>query len=339
MSLVLAGGFFWVLRRGGLPLLPSNEALSRIAWWCLPAYTAVLAATTVLRTYRWVYLLNPLAILSQRHIFGVGLVGAGFIFFAPLRMGEFARPLLISRGNRVDFVQATGTIAAERVIDGLMVSLILLFGLLTSVPLDPLPDHLGKLELPIARVPTAAYSALVLFSGAFFAMGLFYWARSLARRVTHATVGLVSEKLALFLSEKVERLADGLKFLPSARSSVPFFRDTLLYWLCGLLLVWVGMRGCGIEASFSQSCVVLGIVGLGILVPAGPGFFGAYQFSAYCGLALFFPESLVLTGGAAYIFISYTTQLAFSVLGMIVGYFLMDPPGPLLEVESSPPPG
>jgi hypothetical protein len=33
------------------------------------------------------------------------------------------------------------------------------------------------------------------------------------------------------------------------------------------------------------------IIGVGILVPAGPGFFGAFQLSTYMALAMYFPEA------------------------------------------------
>lgn len=321
-SLFLAGCFIWILQRGGLPLIPDANARQHMVWVYLPAQLLLLAASTFLRTHRWKYLLEPLDQIPLRKVLGVGFIGFGYIAFAPFRMGELARPYMISRDTRVSFLQATGTVAAERIIDGLFITIILLIGLLTSTPLAQLPDHLGKLALPVSAVPKFAYSALALFTCAFIAMGLFYWARDFARRLTQAVVGLVSKKLADFLTDKVERTAEGLSFLPSTRSSIPFFRETILYWGLNVVYTWLSFRSCGLEATPSQAAVILGVMALGILVPSGPGFFGGYQLSAYCGLAMFFTEDIVLSKGSLYVFLSYTTQHSFNLLGLLFGLWL-----------------
>jgi len=59
---------------------------------------------------------------------------------------------------------------------------------------------------------------------------------------------------------------------------------------------------------------VMGVLGVGILVPAGPGLFGAFQWSMYAALAMFFADELVLGPGAAYVFLVYAIQFAWHVL-------------------------
>lgn len=322
-SLLLAGGFVYLFQKGGLPLVPSAEALSEIRPWCVPAGALIMLVSSSLRTYRWVYLLRAIRPVGARRIVGLNLIGYGAIGLAPLRSGELVRPYLISRSDGISFVQATGTVAAERIVDGLIVTALLLFGLVTATPLSPLPSHVGQLALPVSQIPRAAYGALGVFVCAFIAMGMFYWARELARKLVFSTIGLVSKPLATFLSDKVERVAQGLAFLPSREHGLPFFRDTLLYWACNVLFNWVLLRGCGIHLSISESCVVMGVMGLGILVPAGPGFFGAFQFSAYCGLAMFVAGERVLVGGAAFVFIAYAFQIGVTLLGLPIGALMV----------------
>lgn len=322
-SLVIAGGFVWMFRRGGLPFLPSDEVLSHVQWWCVPAYTVLFVTTMTLRTFRWVYLLRAIAPAHSWRTLGIGFIGYGVIVFAPLRAGELARPLMVSRDGNVTFSQATGTVAAERIIDGFLVSIVLLIGILTAQTLNPLPDHLGTLPVPVAAVPRTAYAALALFTCAFAAMGLFYRARAFARRITHAVVGVVSQRLATWVTNKIEHVADGLSFLPSPSHGVPFFRDTLLYWVGNVLLAYLGMRGCGVPVTLTQAMVIQGVMALGILVPSGPGFFGAYQLSGFCALAMFFQEPVVLGPGAAFLFVSFTVQLGGTFLSMLVGALLM----------------
>jgi glycosyltransferase 2 family protein len=241
------------------------------------------------------------------------------ILFAPLRSGEVVRPWLLAREGEVSFLQAAGTVAAERIVDGLTLTILLSCALLFSTPLSPLPERLGQLPIPVAAVPHAATLALSVFAAAFLAMALFYFFRATARRLVHATLGLVSPASARFVSERLEHLADGLGFLLSRRHAAAFLRDTALYWALSAISFWVLLRGCAVPGSFVQACAVMGIMGIGSLIPSGPGFFGAYQMSAYCGLAMYFPEPIVLSAGAAFTFLSYVVQITatagFGLLG------------------------
>lgn len=311
-----------MLRKGGLPLLPDAGALEQVRWWSVAGYWALLTAAVFFRSRRWGYLLRPVASVPARRAFAVSLIGFAAILFAPLRMGELVRPYLISNQPGLSFAQATGTVAAERIIDGLVLSIFLFLGLQLSTPLSPLPEHVGKLSLPVAAVPASAYAALTLFTAAFVAMGVFYWRRETARKLTHAVVGVVSERLADWLTTQVERVADGLRFLPDARNGVPFLRDTLLYWICNATAMWVLLQGCGVPASFAQALVTMGVLGVGILLPAGPGFFGAFQLSIYSGLAMFFPETIVIGPGAAFVFLLYSGQVLMSLFGGMFGMWL-----------------
>ena len=78
--------------------------------------------------------------------------------------------------------------------------------------MEPLPDHIGDLPIPAKLVPGAAFATVTVFVVAFALMSVFYWWRDWARRVTRAVVGLVSLKLADWLSGRVEQVADGLGF-------------------------------------------------------------------------------------------------------------------------------
>jgi uncharacterized protein (TIRG00374 family) len=331
VSLLIAAGLFWALRKGGLPLFPPSEALERIPLWLIAAYIPLCLLSTFLRIYRWIYLLRPInPQLSARRVFGVGSIGLAAVLFAPLRMGEFVRPWLLAQDREVFFVEAAGTVVAERIVDGLLLMSLLAGTLWFATPLSPLPDHLGNLHLPVALVPTIAVSAFLTFLGAFAAMTLFYFWRAAAHKFVLRVLGVVSQPLAAWVTRQIERLADSLQFLFSARYGVPFLRDSLAYWAVTSLSFWMLLRGVGVDASLAQTCVTLGVLGLGTLLPSGPGFFGTYQLGAYCGLAMFFPESVVLNAGAVFTFVSYTVQLSTGLLLLLVGLWVLSTttPGP-----------
>jgi len=323
-SLAIAGGFVWLFKRGGLPLLPPASTLSALQ----PGMTAAFVLFTVIsiyfRVHRWVPLMRAVAPdISEQRVFGVGLIGIATIMLAPLRMGEAARPYLLARDGKVTFFQALGAAGAERVVDGLVLTLSAALALTLSTPISPLPDHLGDVALPVSIIPRAIYVAAVVFTGGALALTVFYFARGFAHKVTMTLLGPISAKLASFVTGTLERLADGLNVLGSPDNRLRFFGETALYWLCQYIAQWLLLRACGIPASLAQTCVTLGVLGLGVIVPAGPGLFGAFQIGTYSGLALYFPLTLLRTSGAAVAFISYACQLLAMLLSLGLGFWLL----------------
>lgn len=326
-SLLIGGGFLWLLMRGGLPLIPPKAALAKLPIAHVAGFSALLMAGIALRTHRWVYLIRPIAPeLPARRIMGVCMLGFAAVFLAPLRSGELVRPYLISQGGKPTFMQATGTVAAERIIDGLMVTFYTFVALSLATKISPLPSRLGDLPLPVAAVPAAAYGALIVFSCAFAGMTAFYIARGLAGRITRKVVGLVSKRGAEFAAGTLERLADGLSFLPSRGNLLRFLRSTVCYWGCGILSQYVLLHGLGLEATLAQAAACVGIQGLGSLVPAGPGMFGAFQIAGFSALAMFFPMDQVKTVGASFVFVTYTVNLVLNSLQVVGGFWLMSKP-------------
>jgi hypothetical protein len=325
LSLMVGGAFAWVLHAGALPLIPPRESFANVSWTMVGLYVALWTFVHFVRAARWHWLLVPMTTVPLRSIIAVSWIGFAAIVLLPLRAGEAVRPLMIRKRADVSGWAATGTIAAERIIDGLFLSLMLLAGLATATPLSPLPDHIGNLKVSPTIVPRAAAGALVLFALAFVTMGVFYWRREWARRTTGKIVGIVSPKLATWLSDRVEHVASGLAFLPNARHTVPFVAATAAYWLLNSLGTELVSRGAGFEAfTYSEACVATGVVALGLLVPNAPGFFGAYQLSFYAALAVFYREDLVTGQGAALVFIVYTAQLFITIGGAGLGV-LLDP--------------
>jgi len=322
-SLVIGVAFWLILRGGGLPVLPESSSLDGIRLWTWPAYACSVALWSFIRAARTRHLLRLVAEVPLRQMLSVSWIGFLSIFVMPFRLGEIVRPALFHQTGRVSFAASTGACGAERIIDGLLLMTVLGVSLPLGGPLDPLPNHIGKLPIPVVAVPAAAYSTLLVFVLAFIAMAVFYWRRQWARRSTYRIVGILSHGLAEFLADQVEKLSEGFRFLPSPRHLVPYVVETLLYWGIAAAGMWLLAWGCGIEdMTFVRSCALLGVLGLGIIVPGAPGYFGAFQGSIYAGLALYFVESQVPGPGAAFVFILYVTQLGVMFLMALVAVLL-----------------
>lgn len=316
VSLVLGALFAWLVARGGVPLVPSAAAFRGVIWWTLPAYLVVLFATNWVRASRWRFLVAPIKQVSLPVVIGLNWIGFFAIFVMPLRLGEFARPALGKMREGIPISVGFGTVAVERVLDGLVTSLCVAFAVFALPHLDT-NDELAK------HVPAYGMLALTVFSCAFVALGFFLWQRKLAAMLVEKTFGLVSKKLAALLASKIDGVADGIRSIANPRLGAGFLGETLLYWTLNALGMWLLGWGCGLPMTFGHAVAVMGILAIGILLPAGPGLFGNFQLAVMAALKLFFPEEIVATHGAVYIFFLYGLQALFICATGIIPLYAM----------------
>jgi uncharacterized protein (TIRG00374 family) len=323
LSLAIAGFFVWLLRAGALPMWPTREVLAKVSWWTVPVYILLWSGVHVLRAVRWQLLLKPIAEVPMRRVLAASFVGYLAILVLPLRAGEVVRPVMIRERGQLSAWAAMGTIGAERVVDGLTLCLMLFFALQLATPLDPLPDRLGDLPISVKLIPSAAYAALLMFAAALAAMLVFHLWHRTARKLVRSVFGVFSPAAGDWVADRVQKVADGVRFLSHWRYSVPFMLATIVYWLGNALSTWLLAWGVGFrEFDFVQACVTTGVLALGILVPNAPGFFGAFQFSVYAGLAIFYPRDEVLSVGAACVFLLYLCQVSITAGFAIIGWRL-----------------
>lgn len=312
VSLLVAGAFLLFMRRGGVPVLPDRDAFKYVRWWTVPTYFASLLVVHWFRAWRWDYLLRPVAKVPTRRIIAYAWVGFFAIMMLPLRMGEVVRPALLRREGRISGSAALGTIAAERVLDGLFVAL-LLAATLWFVPRLPL-EGLVFGGFRVEHVVRYGYLTVAVFSAALVVLAFFLAARRLAERLTERIVGLVSKRLAARLSRMVGDLADGLRSLPDPKLMGPFLVQTSIYWTVNALGMWLLGYGCGLPMTPAQGFAVMGVLAMGILLPAGPGLFGPFQYSIFLALMMFYPEHEVRSKGSVYVFLMYACQFVFSTI-------------------------
>jgi len=322
ISLAIAALFAWILHRGALPVIPERRAFDGVSWWGVALSVALWAAIYVVRAGRWYWLLAAVERVPLASVLRIAFISFAALVVLPLRTGEVVRPLLVHRTGKMSVWAATGTVGAERIIDGLALSGLLLGALELAPPLDPLPHRIGGLEVPTYLVPAAAYAFVILFSVAFVVMSLFYWRREWARRATQALLGRVSERLGHYVADKIQTVADGLRFLTQPRYTVPFVLATAVYWLGNGVTFWTLGKSTGLDLNFAQSIATMGVLGLGILAPNAPGFFGVFQLSLYAALALYFPERLVMGPGAVFVFVVYSIHVGAAILvGTVAALF------------------
>jgi uncharacterized protein (TIRG00374 family) len=277
----LFGGVLSVGRdaTGELAIQHRRSETGSVLWsvdlWAIGAYSLILFVIHWLRVLRWKPLLLPYADVPVRVLNRVGAVGFMAVFLLPLRLGELARPLMLVQPRplegqaSVPFGAGLGSIAVERVLDGLVVTL-MLFSVLIQVPAATLARH--------PEVELGAWIAFAVFGGALVALGLTMVARDWTLRTTRAVVGVVSKGLAEKLIGLVTSFVDGLAILKSPWLILEFVGMTITYWGLAGFGIYVLARGFGLDIPVVAAYAMMSCVVVGMMIPNSPGNVGSFWY-------------------------------------------------------------
>lgn len=235
----------------------------------LAAYFVTLFAVHWLRVLRWRPMLTPFGEVPLRVVNRVGAVGFMSVFMLPLRLGELVRPWLISRNTDIRFGTALSTIAVERVIDGLMVTL-LLFAVLMGVGPSQLERH--------PEVVIGAWVALAVFGSALGVLVATAVARDRTTGLLRALIGLVSGKLADKIVDLATSFVDGLMVLRTPTALLQFLGLTVAYWAANGLGFWLLAQGFAIDLPVVGGYAMMACVVVGMMIPNSPGNVGSFWY-------------------------------------------------------------
>lgn len=318
-SVVITAGIVFTLQKGGLTLWPEGGDFQHVRWWTLPAYLLTLIAMSYFRAVRWRFLLRSFADVPRKKVLAVSWIGFAAILLMPFRIGEIVRPYMLREKGKVSMSSATGTVVAERVVDGLYLSIILAIALIFVPTIQPLPDKVVGLPISVQQVRLSGFAMLGVFTAAFITIAVFYFARAWAHKMTLAVFGVVSKRLGEKLAETAEKLAAGLHFLGRGRDAGGFLLETSAYWFLNAGGMWLLAYGCGVvhadgsPITFGESMALMGMLGCTILIPGPPGLLGVFQAGIYAGMTMYFPTSIVTGPGAAYVFLLYGIQVIWTI--------------------------
>ena len=318
-SAIITALIVLALQRGGLTLWPGRGTFASVRWSTVLGYVVTLVGMSYFRAVRWRFLLRSFAEIPKRRILTVSWIGFAAILLMPFRIGEIVRPYMIRDKGKVSMSSATGTVVAERVVDGLFLSIVLALALILVPTVHPLPEKVVGLPISVAQVRASGFVMLAVFTTAFVTIAVFYFARTFARRATMAVFGLVSKRLGEKLAGTAEKLAEGLHFLARGKDLGGFLVETCVYWLFNVCGMWLLAWGCGVihadgsAISFGEACALMGMLGCTILIPGPPGLVGVFQAGIYAGMTMYFPREIVVGAGAAYVFLLYGLQLGWTV--------------------------
>lgn len=302
-GLAVSAVALWLTIRGK-DLAGMWEATRSADYRYLLPYVAVLLVIHLVRTVRWGILLEPVARVPFARLNAASAVGFMALVLLPFRLGEFARPYLIAERPRLRVSAALSSVVVERVVDGLYTGSLLVLMLLA------LPD--GTPGVGVLRaagvIVSLAFGALLAF------LVIAYRNREAAVRLTGRVLGPISPRFAARVGGMMDAFIHGLRLVPSRGKLAAFFLLTFFYWALNGWGLSVLARGFGLELSLLAAYTILGVLVVGVMIPAGPGMVGTFQGAIVLGLSLFAPRDAVATRGLAFANVVWATQIAQQTL-------------------------
>ena len=244
----------------------------------LAGYVGLLVVVHLCRSLRWNHLLAPLGVkIPAGPLLAISSVGFMAILALPVRLGEFVRPALL-RKHGVSASAALGTVAVERIVDGLLISMFV-FGALFA---------LRGPQAPSWMMP-AAYGALALFGGAllFVVFAMRRPAATVRFCLKLSLLPKLAPRFAAIVEGKLIEMIRGLDVLKEMNHLGAFLVWSIVYWTANGLGVYVLARGFGLDLSVIGAFATMGVVGVGITLPNAPGLMGQFQAFTMAGLSLY----------------------------------------------------
>ena len=286
LGLALAAAIFvWVLKGTSWDTVKAALAGASVGGLLLGA--ALNLGHNVFRVWRWKYLLEPARPgVPFRPMFTAVVVGYLVSWVVPGRLGEVVRPMLLSSREKLPLGPCLGSVAADRLLDGVAIVVLAAIGLLVT-PLQ------GEAAADAGSVKAAAwYLVGVLAVGIALLMTLSALGTWVERRLI-GFPGPLRWGVRALLS-----LAQGTDALRSPRILVIASALSALAWLTIALGTWVAVRASGAEVPFGAILVMLPLLALGVAIPT-PGGAGGYHGAMKWGLTVLFgvPAGVAVAAG------------------------------------------
>lgn len=295
VGIAVSAVFIWLSMKD-IDFLAVAQEFRSITYVYLVPVLLCLLLIQVLRSYRWGLLLSPFEKVGAFDLFAVTSVGFLAVVAIPARLGELARPYLITGKSSIRMAAALGTIVVERLFDILTV-LAIFFGVLIFTPL---PSWITKASI--------LFLALTLAALLFMLFTIFK--REKALSILMPIFQRLPERFHHRLEDLLHHFIDGIAILSEGKMIFSVIVLSLLIWFVDVLAIYLLFLSFGFHLPVAAAFVVMVILIIGITMPTAPGFIGNWHFSCILGLSLFgVPKADAL---------SYAIVFHFLGIGVIV---------------------
>ena len=215
------------------------------------------------RAYRWRLLLSPIKAVSTARLYPVVLIGLMSNNVAPARIGELVRAYLVGRREAIDKSTAFGTIALDRLYDGL--TLVAILGIM--VVISGADTGVKSLGLGAAAIFVAGTGVLV--------------AMAMSPTLVRGWLSRLVRRLPGSFAVRIEGILDSfLSGLAGVRSPSILLRGagaSLASWLLEASMYFVVGEAFHLNVGFDAYLVVVSAANLALSVFASPGGVGPFE--------------------------------------------------------------
>lgn len=231
-------------------------------------------ATNVLKAARWRALFHPRPSgLSLRQLSSLIVIGQAVNFFIPARLGELARAYLTGEEAGLSKVYALGTIAAEKLIDIIVLAVLIA----AMLPFLTLPEWLAGRLGPLLLTALAVVIGIIVLTG--------------GRRVLLRLIGWGLARLPRGWGERwlgrIEAGLDGLNALGSRQAAAAVWGWTLAFWAVAALTNYLMLLAFDLPPSPLIAFFLLAVLQAGVAVPSTPGKIGVFHYLCILALGVF----------------------------------------------------
>lgn len=281
------------------------DALRTLAPSTIGLYVLTLAVTHLFRAWRWEYLLRALGVsLPLGRLLLISSAGFMAILALPFRLGEFVRPYYVARERGARMSAMLGAVAVERIVDGLLISILFFCGYLASA------GDIFSRELRIgAWVSLVGFVLLTLFLVA-------------AQRWTDATIRLTlkltlvqrfAPSRAQHLDDKLRSLISGFRALTDHKNFGLFLLQSVIYWGVNGYGMYLLARRMDLPITLGAAYVVMAFTGVVLTLPNSPGLVGQFHAAIKAGLLAYLPAAVVNSRGIAYAIVLHGVQAVWYI--------------------------
>ena len=295
--------------------------------WLFLLSVGLATLTFPARASRWHIILaargEPVRWRPVWHATAIGFMANNVL---PARAGELARAYAASRFVALPLARSIGSIAVERVFDGLIV--VLLLALTVATFHFPGAVTVGGTNL----------ATLAAWTGGLFVLALavlFFLVHAPQRAL--ASLGAVARRLLParagdFLVRIARSFIEGLSILRAPADFVRVVVWSLAVWLINAAAFYAGFLAFHIgPLPFSAALLLQGIVAVGVALPSSPGFFGPFEAFSRVALGLYGIPASTAEGFAI------GTHLGWFLPITAIGLFFLARSGFSLRDISTPP--
>lgn len=253
---------YWTFK--GVDLKKFLGILAGINYLYLPLLLLLLFVAFYVRALRWRYLLGKEIKIKTHSLFSYIMIGFMANNILPARIGEFVRAYIIGKKENISKSFAFSTIVVERIFDGIVI--LLLF--IPTIFFYPLPQWLKKTGLVVGLF----YPLVLVF------LIILKVHKEWVLRLVDLILKPISPALLLKVKGILSSFIEGLGVLYKVDHLLVIIFYSFIVWTATPLMFYVGFLCFNIPLHFYACFFVFGMVFLGVMIPASPGFIGTFHW-------------------------------------------------------------